>query len=263
MPPSDPTALFIHIYKTGGSALFQLLRQYAAQNSLPFLDYTTWIRAQRGLRSGGGELDLTGAEQEHLKKFRIIAGHMWYGKHRGLENFFYITMLRDASATAVSEILFDNRTGRGLPAATLPEAVRQVRAFLDDRPAQFRCDMIDRLVGRRLSESLEFRLATANQNLGTIAVVGILERLPDTLALISERLPLCSAARLSDMYRSCDRNAIPYGYTSPQVIDSLPGACAAELQNYVKFEDKLYQFARRIHDQQVAQLALRLKDSTA
>ena len=55
----EPAILFIHIYKAGGSAVYQLLRDYAARHRIPFLDYTTWIRKQRGLETGGGELELT------------------------------------------------------------------------------------------------------------------------------------------------------------------------------------------------------------
>jgi hypothetical protein len=244
------TLLFLHIYKTGGSAVFQLLRSYACLNQMPFLDYTVWIRSQRGLSSGGGELDLTQEEQEYLRKFKIIAGHMWYGKHRYVSGHTYLTILRKPSVTAVSEILFESRSTRPVHSRNLGQAVAEVQSYLDGRTEQYRCDMIDRLVGQRMSAPLSHRLAIAQEHLSRIHIVGILERLKSSLSLISKCLPLCSREQITSIYKQCPRNAIPYGYTSQQVLASLPAAYVAELERFVTYEQELYASAERRHRQQ-------------
>jgi hypothetical protein len=249
------TVLFIHLYKTGGSAVFQLLRDYAALNQVPFLDYTTWIRSWRGLSTGGGELELTQEEQEYLRKFQIIGGHMWYGKHRYLAEHTYVTMLRKPSATAVSEILYKSRSAGGAKhSRNLGEAVAEIQAYLDCRPREYRCDMIDRLVGERLSAPLPDRLAIAQDHLSRIHIVGLLESLTTSLDLISRCLPLCSREQIHSIYQQCARNAIPYGYTSQQVIASLSPAYLAELERFVTYEHELYVSAECWHRSQAREI---------
>lgn len=246
----EPTILFIHIFKAGGSAIFQLLRHYAKLHKLPFLDYTTWVRKQRRLKTGGGELKLTDEEQEYLRQFHIIAGHMWYGKHEYFDSCTYITMLREPMAAAVSAILFDNRDYSEQHARSVSKAVLEVQHFLKNRPERYRCDMINRLVGYRGFEAIDQRLAIAKKNMKTIHVVGILESIQDTLYLVNDHLSRCSFEQLCHIYEECGRNAIPYGFTSQEVVDSLPVNYLTELREYVKYEQELYTFAKILHNQQ-------------
>lgn len=249
-----PTVLFIHVYKTGGSAVFQLLRDYSSLNQVPFLDYTTWIRCRRGLNTGGGELELTLEEQEYLREFQIIGGHMWYGKHRYVAEHTYMTMLRKPTVTAVSQILFESRSTGTKHSRSLEQAVAEVQGYLDCRPGQYRCDMIDRLVGERMAAPLPDRLAIAQEHLSKIHIVGLLECLTASLSLISTCLPLCSREQISSIYQQCARNAIPYGYTSQQVVASLPAECLAELERFVTYEQELYGSAERWHGRQAAEI---------
>jgi hypothetical protein len=92
-PPEEfqPVTIFLHIPKTGGMTLYQVLEQNFPAESI-------WKVPARG------EDEFRSLPEERRRRFRCIMGHAWFGIHDSIPNpFFYITMLRDPVERLISQ----------------------------------------------------------------------------------------------------------------------------------------------------------------
>lgn len=194
-PGREPTLVFLHVPKAGGSTLCNVLgRQYAKQDSY-------WIPPDR---SRPEHLqDFADLDDERKRQLRLVTGHVPYGLHRHLPNpVRYITLLRHPVPRVRS--LYLHVLSR--PADQLYEVACQhdvadfawsdATAHLDNGQTRFLAG--DVAVGsqpfdRPLNDS-DFERAV--DNLRECAAVGVTERFDESLLAMAKlfgwRLPIYS-----------------------------------------------------------------------
>lgn len=179
----DPTIIFLHIGKTAGTTLRQVLRRNVPRREIMV------VRARRRPR----EETLTDFEQlpeRERARPRLIAGHTIFGLHDHVPRpSTYITMLRDPVRLAVSQYSFVQRTpghrhheaARGM---TLSEYVESGLSLEMDN-SQTRALAGD--VVTPFGECSESMLGTAKQNIEShFSVVGLTERFDESLLLLGD-----------------------------------------------------------------------------
>jgi hypothetical protein len=179
----DPTIIFLHIGKTAGTTLRQVLRRNVRRGDIMV------VRARRRPR----EETLTDFEmlpERERAKPRLIAGHTIFGLHTLIPRpSTYITMLRDPVRLAVSQYSFVQRTeghrhheaARGMSLAeyansglSLEMDNSQTRALAGD-------------VGTPFGECTPEMLTLAKQHVEEhFSVVGLTERFDESLVLLGE-----------------------------------------------------------------------------
>jgi hypothetical protein len=234
-----PAAIFLHIPKTAGTTLLEILdRQYAPET----------------IHSFGGDAHASVAafkrmDVERRAKIRLLRGHMAFGLHAYLpEPTLYFTILRDPVARVISYYRYILRT----PPHYLYEEVTQKKMSLGDLLASGLPLMMNdgqvRLIsgvwgepsfGDVTPEMLEM----AQRNLREAFVVaGLMEQFDRTLCLLKETLgwtqPI-TYRRLNVAPQREQKAAI-----TPQTIELIQQANRQDLA--------LYHFAQRLFAEQCA-----------
>lgn len=178
---AEPAAIFLHIPKTAGSTLYQIINRNYQKRHI----YTIWQ---------DGTLDeFKDLSDARRSKIRLLRGHAGYGIHQNLPRpAIYFTLLRDPIERVISYYHFVRRT----PAHYCHDQVRSDNMSL----GEFIESKIDRMVdngqsrllgGLETGHELEFGecteelLQTAKKNLReNISVVGLTEEFDATLLLL-------------------------------------------------------------------------------
>jgi len=184
----EPTVIFLHIPKSAGQTLFQILnREYKRSNIYTFQ---------------GGRQRLAASIEEFEKlpigdrnHYRLLRGHVKFGIHHLIDRpFTYVTILRDPVSRIVSHYYYVLRT----PAHALHEMVTSTgmdieRYILSGLSTELNNGQVRLISG--IGSSLPFGqcnsslLEKAITNLEThFSVVGLTERFDDSILLMSQNL---------------------------------------------------------------------------
>src|SRR5688500_14297279 len=99
-PPADPTVIFVHIPKAGGTTLNRILQRQFPPQSV----YRLGVRGPAMER-------LAAMPPADRARLRLFTGHVGYGLHALLpQAATYVTMLRDPVARVVSGYRYVQRT---------------------------------------------------------------------------------------------------------------------------------------------------------
>lgn len=199
--PPPATLVFIHIPKTGGSTLCNVLsRQYRDRQQY-------WIRPDTHRKTAGEAL--RGLDEERRRSLRLVTGHVPYGLHDSLRpnEVQYMTLLRDPVSRLRSLYLFARERPRNqlhdvARDGTLESFARtENTAQLDNDQTRFLAG--DLAVGAEPLDRpvTEVDFDRACRHLTECRAVGVTERFDESLLAMSKlfgwRLPLYSAQKVS------------------------------------------------------------------
>jgi hypothetical protein len=182
---SDPTVIFLHIGKTAGTTLRQVLRRNFRASDVMV------IRVRGGSREE--TLDRFGELPDPVRaRPRLIMGHTVYGLHRHVPRpSTYITILRKPSSLVVSQYRFVLRT----PGHRHHELVTSKRMSIADYIRSGESKEMDNSQTRAVAGDLstpygactDDMLELAKRNLDeSFAVTGLTERFEETLVLLQK-----------------------------------------------------------------------------
>jgi hypothetical protein len=231
------TLIFVHIPKTAGSTLEQILiRQYRAAEIYPFIEVEDYRRVTK----------LPPAEKTRYKLFQ---GHMPYGLHHYLaQPAVYVTLLRNPVQVALSsyfyfelgyrrDILHQDVTGIVPTVADMQQS--KMRMMFDNLQTRH----LSGLTGVAFGECSAAMLDAAKANLEREFAVGLVERFDESVVSLSKifrwRAPFYVKTNVS-------RTRVPREAIAADVIEWLTA------QN--RFDIQLYQFAESLFDAQLENL---------
>jgi hypothetical protein len=231
------TLIFVHIPKTAGSTLEQILiRQYRAAEIYPFIEVEDYRRVTR----------MPLAEKTRYKLFQ---GHMPYGLHHYLEQpAVYVTLLRNPIQVALSSYFYFEL---GYRRDVLQQDVTGVVPTVADMQQSKMRMMFDNLQTRHLSgltgvgfgECSDAMLDAAKAHLEREFAVGLVERFDESIVSLAKifrwRAPYYIKTNVS-------RTRLPRERIASEVIEWL------RVQN--RFDWQLYQFAEKLFNAQLQNL---------
>lgn len=228
--PADPTVIFLHIGKTAGTTMRQVLRRNFRSSEVMVIRARGRSREETVERFG--ELPV-----EVRARPRLIMGHTVFGLHEHVPRpFTYITILRKPSRLVVSQYRFVLRT----PGHRHHELVTSERMTLADYIRSGVSLEMDNSQTRAISGDLavpygactEEMLERAKRNLDTcFAVAGLTERFEETLVLMHERF---GWSRL----RYVSANVAPQGGTMEMADEPM-----AMIEDHNRLDNALYDYA--------------------
>lgn len=233
----DHALIFVHIPKTAGSTLEQiLLRQYRAAEIYPFIEVEDYAQ-------------VTALPPEQKTRFKLFQGHMPYGLHRFLEQpARYITLLRNPVQVALSSYFYFEM---GYRRAVSSQSTPVMTPTVDDMSQSKMRSMFDNLQTRHLSGKTWVKfgtctqemLETAQANLARDFSFGLVERFDESVVSLSKifgwRAPYYIKTNVSRKRPELERIA-------PDAL--------AWLQELNCFDFQLYQFAEQLFDAQISRL---------
>jgi hypothetical protein len=224
----DSIVIFLHIPKTGGCTLRQIINR---QNQYNYFD----------LRKLGA------TTIEERKKIKIATGHRFFGVHKEFPQikFTYITLLRNPVERVISLFYF---LSSGNHRIKIREWFRNIT--LADFVTNEECDYFEsldwvcstaNLQTRMISGKVEADLEMAKNNLKNyFSVVGITERFDESLKVFQKKL----GWKIN-------------GYSKENVTSNKPALAEipAEIIEIIKSKNKkdlvLYQFANQLLDEEL------------
>jgi hypothetical protein len=185
-PPADPTVIFLHIGKTAGTTMRQVLRRNFRSSDVMVIRVRGRSREETLERFG--ELPA-----EERARPRLIMGHTVFGLHQHVPRpSTYITIVREPYRLVVSQYRFVVRTpghrhhelvtSKGM---SIADYIRSgVSMEMDNSQTRAIAGDISVPFGACTDEMLE----RAKQNLdASFAVAGLTERFDETLTLLQKR----------------------------------------------------------------------------
>ncbi len=231
---SADTIIFLHIPKTGGRSLQNiLLRRYSKDEAI--------VNAH-------GRLDEIAAwPEERKRRIRYLQGHFIYGAHAVLpQQCRYITMLREPVDRVVSHYYYIRRSVNH----PLNKIVNDNNMSLDEYVTSGVCEEVSndqaRLVGGVSRDAMvdqEEMLRLAKQHIDEAFIVaGLMERFDETLLLLRKRLGL------KNLFYGVRNQTL--GRPVKEQLSSRTVASISE-RNYADIE--LYRYASKKFEQQIEQ----------
>lgn len=173
---NDPLAIFLHIPKSAGSSLSQVVRANYQPEELQ--DHESLADAAQPL----AELS-----ENQKAKLKAVMGHYYYGIHEGFpgRDVAHVTMLRDPVERVLSSYYF-LRTYPGYE----PVAEMTIQQFVDAYPEgrNLQTLMLSGLVDKDDLDRFIPNLDRAIQNLNGFRAVGLTERFEPSVAMIGRAL---------------------------------------------------------------------------
>lgn len=184
--PVDPTVIFLHIGKTAGTTMRQVLRRN-------FRSSDVMVVRVRG-RSREETLERFGELPAELRaRPRLIMGHTVFGLHEHVPRpSTYITILRKPSSLVVSQYRFVLRTPGHRHHDLVTSAGMSIADYIRSGVSMEMDNSQTRAIAGDLSvpygACTDEMLERAKQNLeGSFAVAGLTERFEETLILLQKR----------------------------------------------------------------------------
>ena len=185
---TPPTAVFIHIPKTGGSTIAGIINRQYPRDRIVGVGFNHLASQERFLAM---------SDQEKAK-VRCLRGHVAFGIQDHLPGpYCLITLLRDPVARFASE--FKHLAGRGSRIVSYPpEALTSMEAHLEYRAANNSLNLQTAQIsgyltagiidGKELDPLPPDALAKAKKNLEAFDIPGVLERFDECLLMMKRRL---------------------------------------------------------------------------
>jgi len=237
-PVSDrrvmPVLVFVHIPKTGGLTLAEIIRrQYPS-------DSTTWMSFQKPDQVSA----FLKKSPEEKADIKCVMGHFPFGFHSHLPGpSVYVTLLREPVARLISECRYiQRRPGEG-PWWPPKEALKSLDAYLDYRIATRAVNVQTRLISGhfpKVGAPPPFdplpanALDEAKRNLKEhFAVVGVTDRFDEALLLMKKRIGWAKSISYAR------RNAAPEPFTT----DGLSPEFVARIRMHTQLDAELVAYA--------------------
>lgn len=236
-PEAPPAVLFLHIPKAGGQTLGEFIYAHARGPEAAGDDllvagvaYLTYgFFKERPLEVPGHALPLL-----QRPDLRAVIGHFWYGLHEHVARpAVYVTALRNPVERMVSLYCY----ARLQDTISLDEFVATPPFREVDNDQTRRLAGADPEIGACTPEML----AAAKENLRRFAVVGTIERLDDTLALLRRRFGWRSP------FVSEPRNVNP----DRPLLSALPPATVAAIRARNELDWELWRYASELMDEEL------------
>lgn len=233
MTVDRPLLIFLHLPKTGGGTLSDVLRREYGQRAVLELYDSSYGEEVASLLPGSGDT------------VRVVIGHLYFGIHAFLPNSAqYVTLLREPVERVVSHYYFV----RNDPTHYLYETAQQLNLhdFVIARGAhEPNNDQTRLLSGKRFAASPgafpDEMLAEAKENLSRhFAVVGLTEAFDESLLLMQRTF---GWRRPYYMRRNVGRNR--------PGIDALPDATIDVIRASNELDIELYHYATALFRKQL------------
>jgi hypothetical protein len=236
---ADPAVIFLHIPKTAGTTLLEILDRQIPPKAI----FSIGAIAQESIAQ------FEALPEEERNRIRLLRGHMGFGLHEFLPGpAHYFTLLRDPVARVISHYNFIRRTPDHYLYDRVVEGNLSLYDLLQENYALMLNDAQVRLISgvwgyAPFGEVTPEMLETAKQNLAQFfPVVGLTEQFDKTVMLLKETFNWPAAITYHR------RNVSRDGKTA----DALP-AQTIELIRHVNRQDQaLYEFGRKLFREQCA-----------
>lgn len=238
--PAPTIDLFVHIPKTAGTTMTQVLQRNYRQTSTFYLGPNVQPKIEKFQR-------LTARQQRH---FRLVVGHMSFGLHAYLAEprpYRYFTMLREPIERVLSFYYFIKRTPDHYlynPVATQNLSIPEFLAYQDSymaRNAQtrFLCGLdVMPYYGPLDEHALELAKTHIRDH---IAVTGLTERFDESLVLFKR------VFGWNQIYYTRENVT-----SNRRTQDDLSDDVLQAIRDYNVLDMELYAFAQQHFEQQIA-----------
>ena len=241
---TNEALIFIHLMKTGGTTLFQLIqRHYPEEKTFHYVP----------LKDGQKLQDLEQMERSQKDQLKFIHGHAKFGFHEHLKQpARYITMLREPVSRVISLYYFTHQNPkRDMPAdkwcPTLSSYLdTQLKGFNNTQTRAIAGPLAAQVpFGKETPEMLEM----AKQNLDKFLMVGVTERFDESVIVLKHALDLKHI-----LYSRVNENS-----QKPK-IDSIDVADIERIKEYNSLDQQLYAYANQQLDQKIKQIGDAFQD---
>lgn len=258
-PGREPAVIFLHLHKTAGTSLRELLRSRYREEEVYVESPPPEDRIRASVEMGGEGTpvrrrppaksalryvhEIEAIPPEERRRLRLLMGHFWFGVHELLEQpSTYVTILRDPVERTLSlyhHLVRFYGLGIGL------------ERFVSERRYRFDNEQTRRIAGglttdRNSVDCTPELLEVAKRHLRErFAVVGVTERFEETLLLLGKVLGLSHLA--SPRLNVSDR---------PR-RDEVPKEAIERIEALTVYDSELHRFAEALLEERLASERLR------
>jgi len=188
-PLKKPVFIFLHIPKTGGITLSEIVTQNFESEQIFHIRNPNVAKAPRFSSNCGTCADFAALPESERASFDCVVGHVTFGIHEKIDRpCVYATLLRDPVDRVLSQHGQFNRMVLG---GEFPEEETvDLEGFFEIRPNSVENQQARFLNGSQFASlSNEERLIRAQENLRKhFVLVGTLERFDESLLLLNHRM---------------------------------------------------------------------------
>eukprot|EP00735_Rhodelphis_limneticus_P009074 TRINITY_DN2521_c0_g1::TRINITY_DN2521_c0_g1_i1::g.19218::m.19218 TRINITY_DN2521_c0_g1::TRINITY_DN2521_c0_g1_i1::g.19218 ORF type:complete len:454 (+),score=112.98,Sulfotransfer_2/PF03567.9/0.12,SecG/PF03840.9/0.35 TRINITY_DN2521_c0_g1_i1:104-1363(+) len=256
--PQNPTILYLHIYKAGGTTMRGFFQRLGQKCGLSWVQFEAYLDAKK---VECRDPSCMPAEQSNfLGNSDIVSGHFFYSMLPTWSKYVALTTFRNPEMALVSGRIHARRIHSDAPFTTVQEAVDSIQGELDDfeKDKIPRIDYIRRLTGRKLGGGNlnEFPEYTkrAMENLKTMDAVGITEKWSESIDLFRAVLDPQKKIHNSVWEYPNVVQANPGSVSSSQTYNGLSPRHRRLLKSFVRYEWAIYQAALQIYHMQCTRL---------
>lgn len=252
--------LFLHIPKTAGSTLREIVRERYSPTALfvqdspqppPTSPYLRYLRGEQDMPGKGRpgfdpnvrvRKRLSELPGERRNALRAIVGHLWFGLHDAFDPpATYMTVLRDPVERVLS-LYYYHKASNGLT-GTLEEYLDAGRDFeIDNGQTRYLCGQLEHDDVRFAPCNREMLARAQNHLIRAFSVVGTVERFDESLLLMNRAF----GWSISSYERVNVNLERPPGHLVPHSIRQ-------RIAQRNRFDAELYEFAGKLLDQRLSE----------